>query len=399
MGAGYATIDSVCIDPCTHRNRPSGGGVMAPSTERREIERLLKIADVTIDGTRDWDIQVHDEAFFARVLRAGSRGFGQAYVDGWWDCAQLDELFRRLLAARLDSAIHSVRMLLAGLHARLFNLQKPSRAFTIGSHHYDLGNDLYRVMLDRRMIYSSGYWANATSLDAAQEAKLDLVCRKLQLGPGMRVLDIGCGWGGAAKFAAERYGAEVVGITVSRQQVELAEQICRGLPVEIRYQDYRQLNEPFDRIFSLGMIEHVGYKNYRRFMRVVRRCLRDDGRFLLHTIGGNRSCRRGDPWVEKYIFPNSMLPSAKQISTAAEGIFLLDDWHCFGADYDRTLLQWHRNFEAGWDELRDRYDERFHRMWRYYLLQAAGSFRARKNHVWQIVLSPPQAPADYRARV
>ncbi len=370
---------------------------MAPSTERREIERLLKIADVSIDGPRDWDIQVHDEALFARVLRDGSRGFGEAYMDGWWDCTQLDELFHRLLAARLDAEMHSVRMLLAGLHARLFNLQKPSRAFTIGSHHYDLGNDLYRVMLDRRMIYSSGYWAKATSLDAAQEAKLDLVCSKLQLEPGMRVLDIGCGWGGAAKFAAERYGTEVVGITVSRQQAQLAEELCRGLPVEIRYQDYRQLNEPFDRIFSLGMVEHVGYKNYRRFMRVARRCLRDDGRFLLHTIGGNRSCTRGDPWIEKYIFPNSMLPSAKQISTATEGIFLLDDWHCFGADYDRTLLEWHRNFEAGWNDLQDRYDERFHRMWRYYLLQSAGSFRARKNHVWQIVLSPPHATADYRA--
>ena len=279
----------------------------------------------------------------------------------------------------------------------MVNLQKPSRAFQIGRHHYDIGNDLFSRMLDRRMIYSCGYWKNATTLDEAQEAKLDLVCRKLGLCPGMRVLDIGCGWGGTARFAAERYGVAVVGITVSEKQVQLAQEACAGLDIDIRLQDYRQLDGTFDRVLSIGMFEHVGCKNYRAFMRVVRDRLVDDGLFLLHTIGSNRSVTRTDPWTERYIFPNSMLPSAAQIAAAAEGTLVIEDWHSFGPDYDTTLMHWHRNFVEHWSELVDRYDERFHRMWRYFLLSSAGSFRARHNQLWQVVLSPSGVPGGYRA--
>jgi cyclopropane-fatty-acyl-phospholipid synthase len=283
------------------------------------------------------------------------------------------------------------------LRARVVNLQTPSRAFRIGQHHYDIGNDLFRRMLDRRMIYSCAYWKDATTLDQAQEAKLDLVCRKLGLRPGMRVLDIGCGWGGTARFAAERYGVAVVGITVSQAQLTLAREMCAGLDIEIRLQDYRELDGTFDRVLSLGMFEHIGYKNYARFMRVVRRRLAEDGLFLLHTIGSTRSQTSTDPWTARYIFPNSMLPSVAQIAAAAEGAFVIEDWHSLGADYDTTLMHWHRNVEQHWSELADRYRERFHRMWRYFLLASAGSFRARHNQLWQIVLSPSGVPGGYRA--
>jgi cyclopropane-fatty-acyl-phospholipid synthase len=370
---------------------------MSSSAMRNKVERLLARADVAIGGERPWDIVIHNPAFYAGVLSGGSLALGEYYMAGWWDCARLDEFFCRVLRAGLDEQVRTWSWLLEALRARLCNLQKPGRAFRIGEHHYDLGNDLYRSMLDKRMIYSCGYWKRAATLDEAQENKLDLICRKLDLKPGMRLLDIGCGWGGTARFAAERYGVEVVGVTVSGQQAEHARRLCRGLPIDIRLQDYRSLSEEFDRIVSIGMFEHVGYKNYSTFMRVVRACLKNDGLFLLHTIGGNCSVTRTDPWVARYIFPNSMVPSARQISAAIEGVFVLEDWHNFGPDYDKTLLEWERNFDRNWETLKGRYDERFYRMWKYYLLSSAGSFRSRNNQLWQLVLSAHGVPGGHRS--
>jgi cyclopropane-fatty-acyl-phospholipid synthase len=370
---------------------------MSGGTSRTRVEELLAPADVVINGERPWDIKVHDDRLYNRVLAQGSLGVGEAYMDGWWDCDKLDEMFHRVLRADIEKKVLTWRNTLWVLKAKLINLQKPSRAFRIGRHHYDRGNDLFQKMLDSRMIYSCGYWKDAATLDDAQEAKLDLVCRKLGLEPGMRILDIGCGWGGTAKFAAERYGVTAVGITVSEQQVRLARELCQGFDVEIRLQDYRDIDEKFDRVLSLGMFEHAGHKNYDMFMRVVRRCLPDDGLFLLHTIGSNTTLYKTDLWSERYIFPNSMLPSARLISAAIEGEFVLEDWHSFGPDYDTTLMHWHDNFERAWPELLDQYDERFHRMWRYFLLSSAGSFRARKNQLWQLVLSPRGVVGKYRA--
>lgn len=363
---------------------------------RSRAQRLLELVDVRLDGDRPWDIQIHNDDFFARVLAQGSLGLGESYMDGWWDCESLDEFFFRILRAELDTKVRTWPGLFEGLKARFVNLQTPSRAFLIGKHHYDIGNDLYKCMLGERLIYSCGFWEHASSLDEAQEAKLELVCRKLDLQPGMRVLDIGCGWGGTARYAAEQYHAEVLGITVSEEQATFARQMCRGLPIEIRYQDYRSLEGTFDRILSVGMFEHVGPKNYATFMRVVRRCLREDGLFLLHTIGGQQAAARCDPWMARYIFPNSKLPSAREICAAVEGRFIVEDWQNLGVHYDRTLMHWFRNFQENWSSLRDTYDERFFRMWKYYLLSCAGAFRARANQLWQVVLSPRGVPGGYR---
>jgi len=365
---------------------------------RQKVEGLLSFADVKINGTRPWDIQVHNDKLYARFLAEGSLGVGESYMNGWWDCDRLDQLFDNIFRAELDAKIKPLSYLFEAIKAKIVNMQRPSRAFRIGRHHYDMGNDLYRCMLDKRMIYSCAFWKNASNLDEAQEAKLDLICRKLGLRSGMRVLDIGCGWGGTAKYAAQRYKVEVVGITVSDNQYQLAKELCHGLPVEIRMQDYRSLDGVFDRILSIGMFEHVGYKNYVAFMKVVNRCLKDDGLFLLHTIGGNRSATTIDQCIERYIFPNSMLPSAKQISAAIEGLFVLEDWHSFGVDYDKTLMQWYKNFHENWDFLKKNYNERFYRMWKFYLLACAGSFRARQNQVWQIVMSPKGVPDGYQAQ-
>lgn len=367
------------------------------SRYRKKLETLLEETDVQINGHRPWDIQVNDERFYRRVTVEGSLGLGEAFMDGWWECERLDEMVYRVLKSRLDQTVVARVLAWDVLQAILINLQSRSRAFIVGKEHYDIGNDLYEIMLDKRLIYSCGYWKSAQTLDEAQEAKLDLICRKLKLQPGMRVLDIGCGWGGAARYVAENYGCTVVGITVSREQCDYATNLCRDLPVEIRLQDYRDLQERFDRVYSIGMFEHVGYRNYRRYMQVIRNLLPEGGLFVLHTIGGNRTVRTTDPWMNRYIFPNGMIPSIRQIAKATESHFVMEDWHNFGSYYDTTLMHWFRNFDEGWPHLKHTYSDRFYRMWKYYLLSCAGSFRARKNQLWQVVFSVDGVPGVYEA--
>jgi len=362
------------------------------------VEELLDLADIRLNGDRPWDIHVHDKRLFARVLREGSLGFGESYMDGWWDAEQLDALISRILAAKLERHVqNNPKFLLYVAKSWLLNAGSSRRAHEIGEKHYDIGNNLYAKMLDPRMVYTCGYWKDATNLATAQEAKLDLVCKKIGLQRGDTVLDIGCGWGSFAKYAAERYGAHVIGVTVSKEQATLAKKLCEGLPVDIRVQDYREVTGTFDHVISLGMFEHVGYKNYRTYMRMVKRVLKPNGLFLLHTIGGNISDTITDPWIDKYIFPGSMLPSVKQIASASEGLFVLEDWHNFGTDYDKTLLAWFHQFDLHWPELKTDYDERFYRMWKYYLLSSAGSFRCRGNQLWQIVLSPQGVRGGYKS--
>jgi len=354
---------------------------------KQTVQQILDLADVRIAGNDPWDIQIHNDRFYKRVLARGSLGLGESYMDGWWDCQKLDELFYRILKAELNKKVRGREIYKAVLTAKLINLQSQSRSFEVGKRHYDIGNKHYENMLDKRMVYSCGYWKKADNLNAAQEAKLELICQKINLKPGMKVLDVGCGWGSFAKYAATRYGVSVVGVTVSKEQVKLGQQLCQGLPIEIRLQDYRGVNEKFDAIVSIGMFEHVGYKNYSTFMKIITKSLQDDGLFLLQTIGGNESGIHTDPWIAKYIFPNSMIPSVKQIVAASDGIFVIEDWHNFGVDYDKTLMAWHNNFENNWERLNADYDERFKRMWEYFLLSCAGGFRSRYNHVWQIVFS------------
>lgn len=366
------------------------------------VQNLLAQADIQIDGDRPWDIQVHNPQFYSRVLGTGSLGLGESYMDGWWDCQALDQCLCKILKAGLSEKVISLREKMHVLVARVTNQQRKSRAFEVGERHYDIDNDLYEKMLDKRMVYSCGYWKQAETLDEAQEAKLELICQKVQLRPGMRVLDIGCGWGSFAKYAAEQYQVEVMGVTVSKEQRVLAAQWCRGLPIEIILQDYRELkpeiNGQFDAVVSVGMFEHVGYKNYPDFFRVVDACLRPDGLFLLHTMGVNQTAYSGDPWINRYIFPGGTLPSVKQLGEATDGLLMMEDWHNFGADYVRTLRAWYDNFRNSWHSLQARYDKRFRRMWEYYLLSFAAGFEARRIQLWQIVFSKDRAPGYQSVR-
>jgi cyclopropane-fatty-acyl-phospholipid synthase len=357
--------------------------------------KKLSLAGIDLSQNNRSGFQINDPRFYETVLRNGSLGLGESYMDGWWDAERVDEFIYDLLRSNLEKTKLSLYQIWHILKYFLLNPQSKSKAFEVGQRHYDIGNDLFIKMLDKRMAYSCAYWKNATNLDEAQEAKLELICQKLYLKPGMKILDIGCGWGSFAKYAAEKYQVQVVGITISEQQIELGKILCKDLPITLRFQDYRDVNEVFDRIVSVGQMEHVGNKNYRTYMEVVHRCLKNDGIFLLHTIGGSQTTTSPDPWIEKYIFPNGLIPSAEQLTQAVNGLFIFEDWHNFGAYYDKTLMAWHHNFAQNWDALKARYDERFYRMWTYYLLACAGAFRNRDLHLWQIVFVKKGIPGGY----
>jgi cyclopropane-fatty-acyl-phospholipid synthase len=322
-------------------------------------------------------------------------------MEGLWDSARLDETMTRLVRANAGAQVGGLAGLgrtLSRWRNRLVNRQGRQRAFQVAERHYDIGNDLYEAMLDPSMSYSCGYWRDADTLDAAQDRKLRLICRKLELSPGERLLDIGCGWGGLAALAAREFGAEVVGITISGEQQTVARERCRGLPVTIRLMHYRDLEGRFDKVVSVGMFEHVGPKNYPRYFRTVANVLTDRGLMLLHTIGDRCTGHDTDPWIDRYIFPNGAIPSARQVTTAIEPWFIIEDWHNFGSDYDRTLMAWWNNFEAAWPSLdRERYNQRFYRLWKYYLHACAGYFRSRQGQLWQLVLSKPQRPGVYQS--
>ena len=356
---------------------------------------LFSLAGITIDGSNPWDIKVHNPDFYSRVLSGGSLALGESYMDKWWDVEQLDEFICKLLKAKLDKKVITPGHVISIVQSRALNMQTLSRSKKVTEEHYDLGNDFYAKMLDKYMQYTCGYWRRTDNLEDAQEHKLDLICKKLQLKSGETLLDLGCGWGGLAKYAAQNYGCKVTAYNISKEQVKYAQEKAKGLPVKIIGEDYRFAKGTFDKIASIGLCEHVGYKNFKTLMTVAHKALKKDGLFLLHTIGKDLSGTNTDPWIAKYIFPNSMLPSVKQLSAAAEGFFIMEDWHNFGTDYDKTLMAWYDNFNNNWSQFKDRYDERFYRMWRYYLLSCAGLFRARKGQLWQIVFSKDGFPGGY----
>lgn len=369
------------------------------SSMRQRFQEILAPAEIALDGANRWDVQVHNEELFLRLAKDGTLGLGEAYMDGWWDCDAIDEMITRAFRAGLEDKIrNNWRFLVYLIGSRLFNRQSRARAFQVGEQHYDIGNDVFEHMLDPHMNYSCAYWANAESLEQAQIAKMQMICEKLQLEAGMRVLDIGCGWGGLSRWMAEHYQVSVTGVTVSKEQAKLATERCQGLPVEIMLKDYRALTGRFDRIVSVGMFEHVGPKNYQTYFKKTASLLDPHGLFLLHTIGAGRDGYATDRWIEKYIFPNGVLPPAPDLARHVSDFYTIEDWHNFGADYDHTLMAWYERFNQAWPELRQKYGERFKRMFDYYLLVCAGSFRARENHLWQLVLSIGGIPGGYRAR-
>ncbi|MBI2626794.1 MAG: cyclopropane fatty acyl phospholipid synthase [Parcubacteria group bacterium] len=360
--------------------------------------QILEKAGIEINGSKPWDIQVHNERLYERVFRQGILGLGEAYMDGWWDAEALDQFFFKVIKAKIRKNFEkNIPALLLYLKSRLTNMQSKNSAVVVAREHYNLSVKLYTSFLDPYNQYTCGYFKDTDDLNVAQKQKLELICKKLQLKSGDRVLDIGCGWGGFAKYAAEHYKVSVTGITISKEQLVYAEKFTKGLPIELYLQDYRDLSGQFDKILICGMIEHVGYKNYRNLIEIVNKHLVDSGLFLLHTIGSNNSATSINPWTNKYIFPNSMIPSLAQLAKAFEGLFIVEDWHNFGSYYDPTLMAWFRNFDRNWSQIKTEYDDRFYRMWKYYLLSSAGVFRARGMQLWQIVLSKNGVQGEYKS--
>lgn len=361
-------------------------------------------AGISINGPKPCDIHIHDDQMFKGLITNPPLAAGESYMKGQWDCQQLDELFYRICSRKIDSHLYQKwHMRLFSLASAFINLQSYGRSKEVAEKHYNLGNNFYRDMLGKSMAYTCAYWKNAKDLDQAQYDKFDLICRKINLTSSDRVLELGCGWGSLAKFMAEKYGCSVVAVNISTEQVRYAQEICQGLPVQVHLADYRDehVYNPskirFDKVVSVGLCEHIGHKNYRTFIEIAHRSIKEDGLFLLHTIGKNDSTNYVDPWFNKYIFPNGVLPSIKLLGEAFENLFILEDLHNFGADYDKTLMSWHHNFILNWNKHKQDYNETFYRLWNYYLLSSAGAFRARAMQLWQMVLSPKGVSGGYNS--
>jgi len=374
----------------------------------------IRVIDVNnaneLKTKRDWDIVVNDPTYFNDITSKGTIGVGESYMDGKWDCDAIDILFDKILFNKLEQKIQfeNIADKIKIVTSYLFNQQMKEDPYKVEKVHYDIGNNIYINMLGNTMAYSCGYWTSPTSptspitheaksLDEAQNNKFDLICKKLQLQRNDHVLDIGSGFGGLAKYMVDNYGCKVTGINISKEQLKYSRELCaqyiKNGQIKFIDCDYRATpliwpdNEKYDKIVSVGFCEHVGTNNYKVFCQKAYDCLKDGGLFLLHTIGGNVSVTSSDPWMDKYIFPNGILPSVSQLSSAAENLFVIEDWHNFGPYYDKTLMAWHKNYENAIKSGKIKNDNRFYRMWRYYLLVCAGCFRSRSIQLWQIVMS------------
>ncbi|CAC9451252.1 cyclopropane-fatty-acyl-phospholipid syntahse [Leishmania infantum JPCM5] len=383
----------------------------------RIAQKILSACGITIGGDKPYDMVVHNPMLFRRVIRKGSLGLGEAYMEGWWDTRDfyaLDDFFKRILQSGIEYYFpNNAKDMLNIIRAKVHNPQTKSKSRRVGMQHYDIGNEFFRNMLGPRMQYSCAYWEKhvgsaedhmikpVETLDEAQELKLHMIGEKLRLRPGMEVLDCGCGWGALAAFLSEKYSVKVTGITISEEQREGAARLVKDDPnVTILNRDYRDatFDRKFDRIVSVGMFEHVGPKNYKTFFKHMRRLLRDDDPeavLLLHTIGSKTTMSSADQWYLKYIFPGGCLPSISSIGKGIEAYFVMEDLHNFGFFYGLTLLAWRSNFLVHWNKSAESTKpgaDAFFRMFYYYLSSSAGAFEARDLQLWQVVLSPKGTP-------
>lgn len=375
-------------------------GVLSGQVAKRELGGILAVADITLNGPHSWDPQIRDSRVFRRVLLHGSLGAGESYMDGWWEVRDLSGMFDRLMRSGQIDRFSQLWQVLWRWRKRLMNLQSIARSRIVAEQHYDLSNEFYRLWLDPTMAYTCGYWQHgATNLHTSQIAKYDLICRKLGLKPGMRVLDIGCGWGGLARYMAEQYGVHVTGVTISKEQLAFAQEYCRGASVSFLFSDYRLLSGQYDRIVSVGMLEHVGSKNYRPYMQAVSRLLKPSGLFVLHHIASPWGRSVVDPFFDRYIFPNSELPSRACLQRASEGTLIELDFHEFDfRDYALTLRAWYDQFVLAWpyiEMLGSQFDKRFYRMWEFYLLSMESAFASGRNRLWQHVYCRQESASDF----
>jgi len=304
-----------------------------------------------------------------------------------FDCDDISEYFKRV--ARMPNRYTQI---LFDKVAMARNQQTMGMSLRVAQEHYDLGNDLYQVMLDKTMNYTCGLWYPETkTLEEAQINKMDIVGRKLKLKPGMKVLDLGCGFGGAAKYMAEKFGVSVTAYNISKEQVAYARESCKGLDVEIKLEDYRNATGQYDAVYSIGLFEHVGHRNYRGYFKVVERCLKPEGLALVHAITIADHQTQTEAWLTKFIFPGGELPHVKDYLTANENLLVVEDLQSFAKSYAKTLRCWRNNFRKNWDSIeknyKGRFGGRFYRMYDYYLAFCEGLFKERSGQLHQVVYS------------
>lgn len=365
---------------------------------KSHVISFLEKAGIAIGGPNDFDIHVNDDRFYEMFFKDRTVGAGEAYTEGFWDVKDLKLLAEKIfLSGKLDHQYGFLNNLIYQLNKAqgklkaLFDIKKT----------YDHNIELYRAMLDKRLLYTCAYWNNidysVANLDLAQEQKLELVCQKLglhQQPKGQSILDYGCGFAGFAKYAHEKYGAKVVGITISKLQYKVAKEICKGLPIEIRFQDYRDIpkGELYDHLVALGIIEHITVKNAREFILNAKSHLKNekyqDNRFVLHGMFTNGTEHRIDPWMEKYIFPGAEIFTFKHLFDMIHGVFYCQDFHPFGPDYSLTADAWYQRLEMNYGNLLpSEQNNEFMRTFEFYLKTASASFLTQRNNLMQMVLT------------
>lgn len=346
----------------------------------------------TISTNNNPDIIVNNNNFYTKLLKHGEIGLGESYVDKDWDSNNLEETLYNLIInqKKIENAIikNSPNLIIKKL------LDIPSDIFSTDNtkndikFHYDIGNKLYENMLGKSMLYSCAYfYKQGLSLDEAQYAKLDLIAKKLNLKEGMRVLDIGCGFGTAAIYLSKKFNVNILGISLSKEQINYFNSIYTGTQVQVIYKDYRELtrehNNSYDCIYSIGMFEHIGINNHIDYYNKCFKLLKTNGTMLIHTIVSNKRLYSHNSWITKYIFPGAELPHISDFTKKYTDNWLLQDLQCIGKSYSKTLLAWKKNINDS--SVFNNYDDKFKRTWNYYLLLCSAAFRAREITVFQLV--------------
>lgn len=351
------------------------------------ITYLFSRADIRVGGSRSWDIEVTDPRFFRTLMKRGSLGLGEAYMDGWWRAEDLEAFFYRCIKSNLYQASQSLPFhVRRRLLDKLNNQQNRNKSVRVARQHYNLGNDLFFEFLGHYKNYSCGYFRDTDDLCQAQLKKMQQICREMAFKSGERVLDVGGGWGEIARHVATNHECQITSINISDEQITHARRHCAGLPVEIKKLDYRDLDKGFDKILVIAMLTHVGPKNYRVFMETLHRCLEPGGTVLIESVGSPTDKINCEPWTDKYIFPGGVIPSLRQIDRAIDGLFTRERTAEFGDYYHLTMRAWHENFTRAWPQLQLRYPEKVRLMFEYFFLSVAAAFRARSLLHWHIVL-------------
>lgn len=376
-----------------------------PEYAEQAVRKIVEVGG--IPDTMWNHIEILDKSAWTDIITKGNLGIAEAYMHNKLKVDPLPFFISVLndtsIGTRRKEGTDYLGMVMQAvalptdLMGLLTNQQTRELSSRVTKQHYDAGNDLYEKMLGPSMSYTCAYWKDAKNLDEAQFNKMDLIRRKLELQPGMKVAELGMGWGTAANHMHKYGNVDVTGVSLSEQQVKWAQENLAKEGLRFIWSDYRDHCEDpkhmhtYDRVYSIGMLEHVGYKNYAPFFKCIKALLKPDGLAVVHSIGEPDFVSASDPFLDKYIFPGAVIPAMSTITAGFENDFILEDWQNFGFDYSLTLAAWNENANVFFKENPDKYTPEFQRMWEYYLKMCEALFVTRINQLWHFVLSPRPA--------